>query len=326
MAKYIMQTFPQDQFSFRMYHNPQKKTWQKIQQETGCYGLINTAYFNMTTFAVDSATMVAQKWLFQSQYHEYGICVDRNGKLTIGTEKDAVYDYTVGLPPCYIGGKKYASYQEYGRNGATFLGLTPAGDVTCLIASKDSGMTTAQCCSKLLSAGCSDIFRLDGSWSSQGSLGPGLTLDPSQERKVAVYLLIFQRSSAIADNPIKSIQAELNQRYNFGLSTDGIWGTNSKKAMIKAVQTEINRLYGGKLTVDGSWGPASQRACPSIRSVTKNNLAWLIQACLVVQGYNADLDGSYGPGCATLIKQFQKANGLSQTGVCNAATMTKLLG
>lgn len=327
---YVIKTFPQNQFYFRMYHNTQKKSWQKIKQETGCYGLINTAYFNMSTFAVESNTMVAQKWLYGPDYHEYGICVSKDGKLTVGTEKDAVYDYTVGVPPCYINGKKYASYREYGKNGATFLGVSANGDVTCLMASKDSGKTTAQCCTALLNAGCKDIFRFDGSWSTQGSLGPSLDLDPSQERKVALYLLIFKNETDF-EIPKKSeitseIKEHLNSMYGFGLPDNEVWDSACKKAMIKAVQTQINQLYGGKLTVDGSWGPASKKACPNVKSVTKNELAWLIQACLNLKGYTVDLDGSYGPGCAAVMKQFQKANGLSQDGVCGAATMTKLLG
>lgn len=330
MATYVINTFSQDKFYFRMYHNTGKKTWQKIKQETGCYGLINTAYFNMSTFAVDSSTMIAQKWLYGPDYHEYGLCIDKTGKLTVGTEKEATYDYTVGLPPCYINGKKYGAYQEYGKNGATFVGVHSNGDVSCLMASKDSGKTTAQCCAALLNLGCKDIFRFDGSWSTQGNLGPGMDLDPSQERKVVIYLLIFQKGTEIQNSEsaqiISEIQKSLNSKYGFNLTVNSTWNSVWKTALIKAVQTEINRLYGGKLTVDGSWGPASKKACPNVKSVTKNNLAWLIQTALVVKGYSVDVDGSYGPGCAAVIKQFQKANGFTADGVCGSNTFTKLLG
>lgn len=334
MASYIIKTFPQTKYSFRLYHNTKKKTWQQIKKETGCYGIVNTAYFSLTTYKVESYTIIAGKTLFKSPYHEYGLCIDKNGKLTVGTEREATYDYTVGLPPCYINGAKYASYQEYGKNGATFIGLSRSGDVTCLMSGKDYGMTTAQCCSVLLKAGCSDIFRFDGSWSTQGSLGPGLDLDPSKERKVAVYLLIYDKSSPTTsdtkpttdNNSItKSIQSALNSKYSAGLTVDGSFGPASKKAMIKAVQTEINRLYNGKLTIDGSFGPASKRACPKVRKITKNNLVWLIQACLAIKGYDIEIDGSYGGGTETIIKQFQTKNGLSATGICDVNTFVKLL-
>lgn len=337
MSKYILKSFPQSQYSFRLYYNTGKKTWQKIKQDEKCYGLINTAYFSLTKFTIDSHTMVAGKWLYAPQYHEYGICVDKAGRLSVGTEKEAVYDYTVGLPPCYIDGKKYYAYREYGKNGATFLGVSPNGDVTCLMSGKDSGMTTAECCNVLLKSGCTNIFRFDGSWSTQGSLGPGLDLDPSQERKVAIYLLIFKKnqsnsspnstvpSPSTGNSKIKEIQSMLNIKYSFGIQVTGVWDSASKKAMIKAVQTEINNIYGRNLAVDGSWGPASKRACPNIRKVTKNALVWCIQACLVVKGYDLSLDSSYGPACENAIKKYQKDVGLSADGICGPGTFTKLL-
>ena len=33
--------FPQSRFKFRIYDNPNKKSWQTIKSETGCYALIN---------------------------------------------------------------------------------------------------------------------------------------------------------------------------------------------------------------------------------------------------------------------------------------------
>lgn len=331
LAKYIINTFPQDQFMFRMYHNTDKKTWQKIKQETGCYGLINTSYFNMKTFAVDSGTMIAGEWVDAPKYHEYGICIDANGKLTVGTEKNAVYDFTFGLPPCYINGVQY-NKTEHGRNGASFIGVAANGDVTCLIADKENGMTTTECCSTLLGKGCINIFRFDGSWSSQGSLGPNLNLDPSQERKAAVYMLIFKRKTATVPNTdtikevdVRHIQKELNLRYRFGIAEDNAWGPASKRAMVKAVQIEINRLYNETLVIDGLWGPKCKLACPNIRSVTRNNLAWLIQACLVIKGYDVELDGAYGPACEVVIKTFQTDKNLADDGVCGANTMTELL-
>lgn len=332
MAKYIINTFPQDKFTFRMYHNTKKKTWQQIKAETGCYGIINTAYFNMSTYVVDSNTMVGGKWIYGPDYAEYGICVNKKGYLTIDYNQNATYDYTAGLPVCYINGKKYFAYQDKAKNGCSFIGTTANNDVCCLIASKDDGLTTAQCCDLLLKRGCVNILRYDGSWSSQGTLGPGLDLDPSQERIVALYLLIFKKGQTIPESPkeedrniIKEIQQALNAKYNTRLVVDGSWGPASKKALVIGIQTEINRLYGGKLVVDGAWGPASQAACPSIRNYTANNLAWLIQAGLAVKGYTKDIDGKYGSGTAAAVSAFQKSKSLVADGICGRGTFTALV-
>lgn len=196
MAKYVINKFPQDKFSFRMYHNTGEKTWQEIQKETGCYGIINTAYFRLKTYEVDSQTMIGGKWVKEGPYNDYGICVDKDGYLTIDTVPNAVYDYTIGVPICYIRGKKYPTYKNHAKNGVSFVGTTSDNSVVCLMSGKDDGMTTAEVCKVMLDAGCINILRYDGSWSSQGTLGPGMIVEPSQERKAAVYLLIFEKGKS----------------------------------------------------------------------------------------------------------------------------------
>lgn len=193
MANYVIETFPQDKFSFRMYHNTGKKTWQEIQQETGCYGLINTAYFKLKTFELQSMTMIDGAWAKEGPYNDYGLCVDKDGYLSVDIAGNAVCDYTIGLPICYIRGKKYPTYKNHAKNGVSFVGTTASNDVVCLMSSKDDGMTTAEACKVMLEAGCVNILRYDGSWSSQGTLGPGKDVEPSEERKAAVYLLIYKK-------------------------------------------------------------------------------------------------------------------------------------
>lgn len=192
---YTCNTFPQTEFYFRLYHNTGKKTWQEVQREVGCYGLINTAYFVLSTYRVDSQTMIAGKWVKDGPWNDYGVCVDKDGYLTIDTTKNAVYDYTIGLPNCYIKGEKYPTYKDKAKNGVSFVGTTADNSVVCLISSKDDGLTTAEACEIMLNAGCVNILQYDGSWSSQGSLGPGKDVDPSEERKAAVYLLIFKKDT-----------------------------------------------------------------------------------------------------------------------------------
>ena len=199
MANYVINTFPQDKYSFRMYHNTAKKTWQEIQRETGCYGIINTAYFKLTTFELQSMTMIDGVWVKSDKWNDYGLCVDKDGYLSVDTAGNAVCDYTIGLPNCYIKGKKYPTYKDKEKNGVSFVGTTASNDVVCLMSSKDDGMTTAEACKAMLEAGCVNILRFDGSWSTQGTLGPGMDVEPSEERKAAVYLLIFKKGSEIPE-------------------------------------------------------------------------------------------------------------------------------
>jgi hypothetical protein len=57
-----------------------------------------------------------------------------------------------------MNGKKHYSYKDKAKNGCSFIGTTANNDVCCLIASKDDGLTTAQCCNLLLQKGCVNIL------------------------------------------------------------------------------------------------------------------------------------------------------------------------
>ena len=54
-------------------------------------------------------------------------------------------------------------------------------------------------------------------------------------------------------------------------------------------------------------------------------MAWLVQAGLIVKGYDLGLDGIFGAGSEEAIKKFQSANGLGADGVCGPNTFAKLL-
>ncbi|OUQ16682.1 hypothetical protein B5E80_18910 [Flavonifractor sp. An135] len=192
---YIIQEFPQDKYRFRLYDNVKRLTWQQIQAETGCTAILNLAYFHLTTYAHQAALMIAGKWVHEVNWHEYGICIDQGGALTVGTELEAVYDYAIGCPPVVINGVDKGK-GEGGRNGWTYTGVKPDGTVVALLCSKDTPEYTATLEAALRARGCTSIIRWDGSWSSQGTLGPGKSVTPSQRRICRSWLLIYERAGA----------------------------------------------------------------------------------------------------------------------------------
>lgn len=329
---YLLQEFPQDQYRFVIYINSKKKTWQQIKKETGCYALCNLGYYDMLTFRPCAGLTVGGKTFAAPKWHQHGLCIDGDGRASCNTEDSAAgqINYCVAQPPMYVNGKKSSSYKNHAKNGTTMVGIRKDA-VVVLMAGKDEPMTSAIAVKHLLNAGCTDILRYDGSWSTQGSLGPGKDLQPSKKRIVHNYLLIYARNGAkqettTSNDIIKTIQARLNSRYGAGIAVDGKFGPASRKAMVKAAQTEINRSYGGNLTVDGSFGAKSRAACPTIKKGTKGEMAWIIQACLNIKGYPVDIDSSYGGNTATAVQKFQRANGLTANGACGPSTFKKLLG
>lgn len=123
------------------------------------------------------------------------------------------------------------------------------------------------------------------------------------------------------DATIRSIQSTLNSRYKAGLSVDGIYGPNTKKALIKGYQTELNRQYGAKLAVDGVWGTKTKSATRTVRKGASGNITYILQAVLYCLGHNPKgVDGKFGANTESAVKSFQKAKGLAVDGIAGKNT------
>ena len=139
---YIISEFSQDKYRFRLYDNVKRLTWQQIQAETGCTAILNLAYFSLTSYQHQAALMIAGQWAHPVTWHEYGLCIDEDGRLTVGTELEAVYDYAIGCPVVEVNGTA-RGVKEGGRNGWTYTGIRPDGTVVALLCSKDTPEYTA---------------------------------------------------------------------------------------------------------------------------------------------------------------------------------------
>lgn len=124
---------------------------------------------------------------------------------------------------------------------------------------------------------------------------------------------------------VAKIQATLNTRYNLNIATDNIFGKETKKALVIALQTELNKQYNKGLKVDGIFGNNTKNACVSVRKGAQGNITYILQAILYCKGYNTNgVDGIFGSGTETAVKQFQKANSLTVDGICGKNTFAKL--
>ncbi|MCL2014178.1 MAG: N-acetylmuramoyl-L-alanine amidase [Oscillospiraceae bacterium] len=126
-------------------------------------------------------------------------------------------------------------------------------------------------------------------------------------------------------NPvIRQIQTTLNQRYNAGLTVDGIFGRMTKAAIVRGLQTELNRQFGRNLVTDGIWGPATRAAVVNVRPGAAGNITYLIQAALASRGYNVTPDGVFGPGTESAVRAFQRDQGLAVDGIAGPVTQDRL--
>jgi hypothetical protein len=122
------------------------------------------------------------------------------------------------------------------------------------------------------------------------------------------------------DSNVKVIQTWLNKYYSTGLTVDGKYGTNTKKALCKAWQKEVG------LTADGIFGTKSKTTAKShiIKKDSTGILVTIWQAYLVCRGYDVNgIDGDFGSGCHTATVSYQKANSLGTDGIVGVNTWTK---
>lgn len=131
---------------------------------------------------------------------------------------------------------------------------------------------------------------------------------------------------------IKIAQAYLKKfNYDIGRSgIDGIYGPDSKRAVIKYVQYNMN-YYGAGLSVDGSNGPLTKQAWSKYGPVKLwSNRIYLVKAvqiALMLRGYSVGsygIDGSCGEDTVKAIKAFQTDQKIQVDGVVGANTFALL--
>ncbi|MCL1807931.1 MAG: N-acetylmuramoyl-L-alanine amidase [Oscillospiraceae bacterium] len=124
---------------------------------------------------------------------------------------------------------------------------------------------------------------------------------------------------------IRGIQNTLNTRYGFNIAADGIAGPQTRSALVKGFQTELNRQFGRNLAIDGVFGPATRAATVNIRPGARGNMTYLIQAALVLRGFDNLLpDGNFGPVTERAVRQFQAASGLAVDGIVGPNTQNAI--
>ena len=128
-------------------------------------------------------------------------------------------------------------------------------------------------------------------------------------------------SSAPAGNRdgIKTVQDWL------GVDVDGIYGAQTKAALIKKLQAVLNDQYGANLAVDGIFGNKTASALPNICKGSAGDLTKVLQGFLICHGYGTGgFDGIFGVNTEAAVRDFQKENDLYCDGIAGRATFGKL--
>src|SRR5690625_706929 len=155
---------------------------------------------------------------------------------------------------------------------------------------------------------------------------PGIDMDKVRERlrKDSGRPSKPKKKPKKAKGIIADIQNALNKQYKLNISVDNIFGPETKKALVKAYQTELNKQFNRGLAVDGIFGQKTRNSSINVRYGARGKLTWIMQALLVVNGYNISVDGIYGDETKNALRSFQKDNRLVVDGVAGKATWSKL--
>lgn len=126
---------------------------------------------------------------------------------------------------------------------------------------------------------------------------------------------------------IAYIQSTLNNVFGMDIAVDDEYGPETHEALVKALQIELNDQCDADLDVDGIFGPETKSECPNVHIGHSGWITWLIQAMLVIDGYNTNgIDGIFGAGTMYAVKDFQGDNGLFEDGIVGKNTFEALFG
>lgn len=110
-----------------------------------------------------------------------------------------------------------------------------------------------------------------------------------------------------------------------GVDVDGVYGNQTKTALIKELQTVLNEQYGSNLAVDGIFGNQTASAIQNLKKGSTGDLTAVLQALLICHGYDTGgLDGDFGIQTDKAVRDFQKENDLYCDGIAGRATFGKL--
>ena len=119
----------------------------------------------------------------------------------------------------------------------------------------------------------------------------------------------------MAENTTPVKKEEVSKPVQTPVSTGDYW--------VRRLQQECNNQGFSKQTVDGIPGSATLAGCPLMRKGAQGNITKLVQEKLVSLGYNTNgVDGIFGNGTYSAVREFQKTRGLSVDGIVGCLLYT----
>lgn len=110
-----------------------------------------------------------------------------------------------------------------------------------------------------------------------------------------------------------------------GAAADGIYGAQTKAALVKKLQTVLNADFGANLAVDGVFGNQTATAICNLKNGAQGELTKVLQGLLICHDYSTGgFDGVFGSQTEAAVRYFQAKKGLTVDGIAGRATFGEL--
>ena len=142
-----------------------------------------------------------------------------------------------------------------------------------------------------------------------------------------VYVPVSNSTSTNGDSSVREVQTWLNSHFGFDIYIDGIYGPQTRAALVMALQTVLNRDYGADLEVDGIYGRLTRKAVVNLERGAYGDYVKVLQGFLICMGYDTGgFDGDFGHMTESSVLTFQTVRGLIVDGIAGKATFEELTG
>lgn len=113
---------------------------------------------------------------------------------------------------------------------------------------------------------------------------------------------------------IKDVQLWLNRDFRCGLMLDGLYGVNTRKALVKALQKTLG------VADDGIYGAKTEAAIQTLKVGSKGTLVKILQCFMICHKQKITADGIFGSQTELAVRIVQKNYKIDNDGVAGKMT------
>ena len=125
-------------------------------------------------------------------------------------------------------------------------------------------------------------------------------------------------NSGMDPKTVEEVQIWLNRDFGSGLTLDGLYGSNTKKALVKALQKELN------VTADGIFGAKTKAAVKTLKNGSRGTLVKILQCFLICHKQKITADGIFGGMTELALKTVQSRYKIDNDGEAGKMTFQAL--